>query len=552
MAEGGTDARLRLDPWPAAMAIPVLLARRVRNLRGPKAALFAAALGALAAAAMAPFYLWPVLFLSLSGSVWLIDGTGRSARPVRSAFYRGWAFGFGYFLFGLYWVGYAFLVDVNAHAWLLPFVAILFPGGLALFFGAAFAASRALWRNGVTRAAVFSVCVSASEWLRGHVLTGFPWNLFGYTWGGSEWMIQFASIAGIYCLSLLTIVAMAAPAALVESNGPRLRPAWVPLALPLAIVIGLFVYGVLRLPDDVARSAGTIRVRIVQPNVPQGEKWKDELIGRNWRILLDLTRSAGLDGIDLVVWPEAAPPFILTDQPDALRIIGTILPRGAALLTGSVLRATVVGSKRFHNGMLAIDDNGLVQGRYEKSHLVPFGEYLPFSSVLENLGITKITGGTGGYLAGDGVKSVTLRTLRKTSTFGPLICYEIVFPGEVTEAGNRPNFLVNLTDDSWFGPSTGPYQHLGIARIRAVEEGLPIVRAANTGMSAMIDPYGRILQLLQLGAEGVVDGELPSQLPPTLYARLGDVIYAMVMVALCGLIVGVWTGLSLSWGRSPR
>jgi apolipoprotein N-acyltransferase len=529
---------------PAAVTDHALAVHRfLSTLSGWRAGLAAVALGALSALAMAPFYIFPILILTLTGAVWLIDGAMRQTRPLRAAAFRGWAFGFGYCAAGFYWIGYSFLVTPDAHLWLLPFAAAAFPGGLALFFAAGFCAAASVWRGDWRRVLVFAFAISATEWLRGHILTGLPWNLFGYTWGVSVETMQLASIVGVYGLTLATLVAFAAPAALIQAQGilqPRAHLAWAAVALPVA----LFLFGWIRLPAAPQPAIDGLRLRVVQPNVPQTEKWKPDLALRNWQRLIEPLALNGQAPYTHAVWPEAAPPFILSEHAEAMRMIGLSLPRGATLLTGAVFREAANGDMKFYNGFHAVNDQGQVIATYAKAHLVPFGEYLPFAGLLENLGITKITGGKGGYSSGPGVRSLTIpagfSADGQKTTLGPLICYEIVFSGEVVEPGKRPDWLVNLTDDSWFGPSTGPYQHLGISRMRAVEEGLAVVRAANTGISAIIDPYGRLVATLPLASQGALDGDVPKPLHPTGYATWGNVIYNSAMAA-----IAVW----IVWGR---
>lgn len=526
-----------------AMAWALAVHRYLTSLSGWRAGLATAALGGASALSMAPFYLFPALILTLGGAVWAIDGAMRQRRPLRAALWRGWAFGFGYFAAGFYWVGYSFLVTPDAHLWLLPFAAAAFPGGLALFFAVGFWAGAWFWRADWRRILIFAVAISATEWLRGNILTGFPWNLFGYTWGVSVETMQIASVVGIYGLTLATIMAFAAPAAIVTSKSTfqaRAYLAWAAIALPA----GLFVFGWFRVPQGAHPTLDSLQLRVVQPNVPQTEKWRPELALRNWQRLIEPLALNGQKPYSHAIWPEAAPPFILSEHVEAKRMIGLSLPRGATLLTGSVFRETREGDTQFFNGFHALNDQGEVTATYAKSHLVPFGEYLPFGWLLERLGITKITGGKGGYTSGPGVRTLTIPAgflggAQKT-TLGPLICYEIVFPGYVVEPGKRPDWLVNLTDDSWFGPSTGPYQHLGISRMRAVEEGLGVVRAANTGISAIIDPYGRVVASLPLGTQGVIDAGVPKPLESTGYTAWGNMIYTIAMAALA-----VW----IAWGR---
>ncbi len=500
-----------------------------RSCAGRGRLLVAAGIGALSALAFAPFYLWPLLFITYPMLVWLIDGAMFAARPWRTAALVGWAFGFGFFLVGLHWIGFAFVVDSDQHAWLLPFVAVLFPGGLGLFFALAAGLASLRWR-GWARVVFLAAALSAAEWLRGHILTGFPWNLPGYVWSGTDAMFQVASVVGIYGLSLLTLIAFLAPAAIVDSDGRRSN-ARLALAAPVVILGALFIFGWARLPAAPAAVFADATVRIVQPNVPQTEKWKPEFFERNWRILLDLTREPGLETRTIVVWPEAAPPLALLDDPNALEVISVILPDTTSLLTGTI-RIERGENRRFFNGMAAVSGQGKVLATYDKSHLVPFGEYLPLYDLLTPLGISQITGKGQGYTEGSGLRSLTIPNV---PAFSPLICYELIFPGEVTEPGKRPQWLMQMTDDSWFGPWTGPYQHLGIAKVRAAEEGLAVIRAANTGVSAIIDPYGRIISSLGLDRTGVLDGELPRPLPSTIYSVLGDIIFALLLAGMTGI-----------------
>jgi apolipoprotein N-acyltransferase len=265
----------------------------------------------------------------------------------------------------------------------------------------------------------------------------------------------------------------------------------------------------------------------VQPNVPQTEKWKPEFFQRNWRVLVDLTQQPGLESRTVVVWPEAAPPLALLEAPEALQVMGMVLPDRTTLLSGTI-RIERDEKRRFFNSMAAISGTGQVLATYDKAHLVPFGEYLPLYWLLEPLGVTQITGAGQGYTEGSGIRTLAVPGL---PSFSPLICYELIFPGEVSAPGQRPEWLMTMTDDSWFGPWTGPYQHLGIAKVRAAEEGLAVVRAANTGVSAIIDPYGRITHSLGLDRTGVLDADLPRPLKRTLYSIWGDVIFLLMLLA---------------------
>jgi apolipoprotein N-acyltransferase len=488
-----------------------------------------AALGAVSALAFAPFYLWPLWFITFPALAWTLDGCRSTLRPWRATALTAWAFGFGYFLAGLHWIGFAFLVDAEGHAWQLPFVALLFPGGLAIFFSLAAVAALFARRTGFARVVILACALAVAEWLRGHVLTGLPWNLPGYVWGGSDVMIQSVSVYGIYGLSLVTLIAVLAPAAAVDSEG-RSSAAWWSLIMPVVVISGLLVFGVLRVPDGAAGTMPGVTLRLVQPNVPQAEKWKPELLQRNWKQLVDLTRSEGLEGRSHVIWPEAAPPFLLLTTEGALDVLAQVLPDNATLISGTQ-RFEPGDPPRFFNSLAVVDGWGRVRATYDKSHLVPFGEYLPFFRLLEPLGISQLTGKSGGFTPGDGVRVISVPG---TPGFSPLICYEMICPGEVTGSGVRPDWMVSITDDSWFGPWTGPYQHLGIARVRAVEEGLAVARAANTGVSAVIDPYGRITASLGIDRAGVVDAALPKPLNQTLFSLAGDAIFFLLVLLFLG------------------
>ena len=500
------------------------LAKKVQGLRGGRRLLLALAAGAVSALSFAPLNLWVFWFVAMPVLAWVVDSV-RSGRAF-AAFGVGWAFGFGQFLVGMHWIGYPFVVDTDRHAWMLPFVIPLFPAGLAIFWGLAILFARLTPLAGPGRVLWLAVLLALMEWLRGHVLTGLPWNLPGYVWTGSDLMVQTVAIYGVYGLSLLTLAAALAPAVLVHADGSRLERGRLFALSGAAVVAGLFAFGLWRLPEGPVPVSDTVRLRLVQPNVPQHEKWKPEFTIRNWERLVRLTAEPELPDQAVVIWPEAAPPFMMLSTEGALEAIAALLPDGAVLLTGTQ-RVERGEPNRYFNSMVVIDGHGQVQATYDKSHLVPFGEYLPLFGFLQPLGITQLTGMHGGFSQGEGVR--TLR-VRGVPDFGVLICYEIIFPAAVVQRDARPQWLVNMTDDSWFGPWAGPLQHLDIARVRAVEEGLPVARAANTGISAIIDPYGRITASLGLGQVGVVDAPLPGPIEPTLYAFAGDAIFFLLLI----------------------
>jgi apolipoprotein N-acyltransferase len=522
------------------------IATWVASLTGWRRALFAVALGALSVLAFAPLHLWPVMFLTFGPLVWLLDRCHRDHREftprLKCAALVGFWFGFGYFIAGLYWVAEAFIVEPWRHAWLIPFVMTGLPGGMALFFAAAAVLAMVMWWPGAGRAFALAIAFGLAEYARGHVLTGLPWNLVGYSILGGEAMMQIASLFGVYALSLLAVLLFASPAAVVAPRDSGLAggKGAIVFATSLLLLLGVGTYwGEQRLAH--ADRIGTgIRVRIVQADIDQAAKWRPENSAEIFTDYLNLTKSGrtGLSGISLVVWPETAVPFLLADSPEALAMIGEALPDGTSLLVGSARLVEqrdaqgALTATRIYNSLLVINDKGEVVGGYDKIHLVPFGEYLPFQDFLESLGVMQLTGVRGGFSAGRGPRLLAIPGAPPAS---PLICYEIIFPDDVVEKSARPDWLLNITNDAWFGSSAGPYQHFHQARVRAVEQGLPLVRAANTGISAMVDAYGRILAEIGLGEKGAIDSELPKVGQQTLFAKYGFRIeISVILLAFAG------------------
>lgn len=499
-----------------------------RGLVGWRRLLVAFVAGALSALSFPPFGFFPLILLSFAALVLLLDGAAAAPRRVRDAALTGFAYGFGQFLLGLYWIGYAFTVDAADHAWQIPFVETLLPGGLALFMVLACAVAAKFWRGDSARIFVFAICYATTEWLRGHVLTGFPWNLPAYSWSASLPVMQSASVFGAYGLSLLTILLGASFAELCVK--PRMR-----IILP-AIMLSLFalfwIFGALRLADTIITDVPGVRLRIVQPNIPETEKFGRAYIDRNWRRLILLSIANQGPDPTHIIWPESAPPFLLDRSPAALDDIVFLTGTHHVLLTGAArMTQNPAGDRQFYNSLYIFGHGGALESVYDKFHLVPFGEYLPLESFFHSMGIDKVVNSPGGFSAGAGPRTFAVPG---APMVGPLICYEVIFPGQVVSA-ERPGWLVNVTNDSWFGSGAGPYQHLLIARVRAIEEGLPIARAAGTGISAIIDPLGRVKAELPLNRMGALDGVLPAAIAPTLYARFGDVIFLLMLFGCAGI-----------------
>jgi apolipoprotein N-acyltransferase len=528
-------------------------------LRGWRRAAFSFSLGVVSVAAFAPFHAWPVLFLTFPCLVWLLDGIAAAASDrwtenVWRAAWTGWWFGFGAFLAGLYWIGIAFLVEADKFAWLIPFAITSMPAGLALFYAGACALAMLSWKPGAHRIFTLALAFFWVEWMRGHVLTGFPWNLWGYALAGSDALMQTTALFGIYGLTLLALLIFASPAAIAGPLAIAGRKRFLLPALCLALLGAGWVWGAIRLADPVEAVHAQVRLRIVQGNIPQADKWKPEKREQIFQSLLALSTqppaSSDVPAFTHLIWPETSVPFLfmLNDAiyvPQAREAFARLLPDGASMILGAErAEATkredgqfVIG--RVFNSLFAMNAEAEVGAIYDKNHLVPFGEYVPFEDLLTKLGIKQLTHLNSGFASG-----VQRRTMQvgKAPPFGPLICYEAIFPGDVTSEDDRPGWLLNITNDAWFGTSTGPYQHLHQARVRAVEEGLPLVRVANTGISAIIDGYGQIKASLPLNTAGVIDNPLPvalAQVPFSAYRGFSLIVVALMILLLYRVVIAV-------------
>ena len=477
--------------------------------------------GVAAALAMPPLFWLP---LGVIGIVVFVRQWDTAPTP-RAAFLRALAWGWGHFAVGSYWMAEAFFVPPADFAWAgVP--AVL---GLAVVLGVfpAIAAGAARWLalrwphlgGRYRRLVVLAILWTATEWLRGHVFTGFPWNPLGHVWAFAPALLQPAAVIGVYGLGTLTFVILAAPTA-----------GWRVALGALGVVVVAGGAGLAVMPPSDAGSAGPV-IRIVQPNVAQSEKMVANDRAAQFQKLIELSRRPGFDTLTAVVWPETAVSFVVEPGSAALPALAQAAPPNGYLL-GGMPRGTLDRADGVWNSLLAIDAKGVIQASYDKVHLVPFGEYIPWHKEFP-----PISGaiGRGSFEVGSSFVTLALPGL---PPFSPTICYEAIFPGAVTGPGERPRWLVNVTNDAWFGTSSGPYQHLTSARLRAIEEGLPMVRAANTGVSAVIDAYGRVLASLDMEKQGVIDHALPPSRAATPYTKWGDWIVPALL-----LMLGVCAGL---------
>jgi apolipoprotein N-acyltransferase len=510
----------------------------VAGLSGARRLLAAAAAGATATLSLPPAGLWPALIAGLGVLIWLLDGVvrqrGTLKRRLTSAALVGWSFGFGYFVTSLYWVGFAFLVDAPTFAMFMPLGVAALPAGLALFWAAAAAVAIVLWQpGGPGRAVILAVALAAGEWLRGHLFSGFPWNAPGYAAGALDGLAQGSAFVGLYGMTLLVLLwaGLAAVLATETVNRRTLLAVGIVLATaPLAWAAGHW-----RLATATSATFDDMTLRIVQANIPQADKWRaerrDEIVSAH----LELSTAGGLAGVTHLVWPESAVPMLIDEAPAARDRLVRMLPRHTTLLLGALRREVEGPVPRVYNSLFALSGSGEITARYDKWRLVPFGEYLPLETLLRPMGLRKLVPLPLGFSAGGAPRTVAIEG---TPPFAPLVCYEAIFPRTLIDRDSRPDWMLNVTNDGWFGRTAGPYQHLEQARFRAIEEGLALVRAANTGISAVIDPYGRVLQRLQLGEAGRIDSLLPRPLPPTVYARWGDIPF-LLMLAIGGLLAVV-------------
>ena len=478
-------------------------------------------LGALMTAGHPPVQVPWALFLAVPALALLVQ----AAPTGRAAAWIGWGAGFGYFVTGLHWIGHAFLVDADRFAWLMPLGVMALPAFLGLFWALAFWAARRLHAGGpVTGALMLAALWTVVEFARAHVLTGFPWALPGYVWVDTPAMQAVAWI-GPFGMTLATL-------ALCATIGVALiGRAFVLGVLALAVCAGIWIGGAARVPDQTAYGADAPVLRVVQPNAPQHLKWK---IGHRevfYRRALEATAAppGDLGDPQIMIWPETAVHFVLAAQPDQVALISKAAGQ-ATVLMGALHGERVGTGERWSNSFSSILPDGTLGPRYDKHHLVPFGEYLPMQPVFDTLGLSQFAI-RGGFTRGSGPRTITVPGV---PPYSPLICYEAIFPHKVVGA-QRPAWLVQPTNDAWFGSFAGPQQHYAQARIRAIEQGLPMVRAANTGISAVVDPFGRQIAHMPLHTFGHFDARLPQAIAPTLYATYGNMpAIVLILLVLAG------------------
>ena len=513
---------------------PRLWRSYLMRARGWRAFALLFALGAVSALALAPLFFFPAMIIGLTGLIWLLDGSACSERPMRSGFWRGFVFGWGYFIAGCFWIGLAFWSRGPAYTPFAPLGVIGLATLLAPFWGAAGAVLARWGGRGPERVLVFAIALAVFEWMRGHILSGLPWNLPAHVWPAGGAISQSAAWVGVYGLTLITVYAFAAPAALVGRGviGARLTPSLIAMAGMLVIL----VLGAVRLMSAQVEHQPDITLRIVQTDFTQREKWGEGGLERVRDRYLRLSHAEGYEEVTHLLWPEGALPTLLLEDVASLNALSDSLADGPVLLAGTTRAIDLPdGETRYYNSLVTVSfpDGAARWGRiYDKVWLVPFGEYMPLASAAEAVGIDVLSR-VASFTPGPGPR---LLSVDGAPPFMPLICYEGVFPNYVARAPSRPGWLFNLSNDAWFGDTTGPRQHLNQSLYRAIETGVPLVRSAARGVSGVSDPYGRMIVRISPRREGAYDAPLPQPLAPTVYSRLGDFPF---WTAIAGLIVWI-------------
>ncbi len=501
--------------------------KNIVGMAGWRGALVVYVLGALSALAMPPTHMWWLLFVTVP----LFLLRFGAVTTFAAAFREGWLFGFGYFCVALHWIGFAFLVDAKTYLWMMPFAVGGLAAVMAIYWGLATAAAHALKRYGFVAWLSFPMMLAIAEWLRGHLMTGFPWAVPGLAADGMGAVVQVASVIGMTGLTLTVLLWACSLVPLITDCSWRHRA----IALLLLMTLpACWVWGWQRVNAKPVAFVDGVTLRLVQPDLSQDDKWRSDNSARIFEDLVaqSVAPSTAHGAVTHIIWPESAVPFLLDESEGAKAVLRRSLQAGQVLMTGAIRRAKRDVSADHFTSVLVFNDQVNVIGTYDKWRLVPGGEFLPFAWLLEPLGFQRLVTLPGGFAAGDGAKTVDIPGAGRAAM---MICYEAIFPQGSIDFRTRPSWIINVTNDGWFGVSTGPYQHLAQARLRAIEQGLPLARAANTGISAVFDAYGEVQDMLPLGVRGVVDTRLPVAAELTVYGRFGDYLLLILLLGMCSL-----------------
>lgn len=503
--------------------------------------------GGVAGLSVPPLFIVPALFLAFPIWVWCLDGAERAGglgRLLGPAFTIGFAFGWGYFIVAFHWLGAAFFVDGGLMLVAMPFAIAALAALIALFWGVGSAVAHLFWSHGPWRVVTLATFITMAEWARGHVLTGFPFDLVGYALTPNDEMMQITSVIGIYGLTLVALMLAMTPALIWPADGRSLSRRLLPFFLAIGVLAAQLGYGYNRLAGTIATERTDVALRLVQPLVYEHSDWGNAdpvaLIDR--LIMLSEMQmdpaDQGLADITHVVWPESSLPFFLSTYPEALARVARMLPETTTLLAGAPRQQFLPGGNELagppFNALLAIETNGEVVASYDKSHLVPFGEFLPYGEFFAQLGIKQFVPGAEGWGHGDARRR--LMSLPGMPAFLSLICYEILFSGDLGDTAGA-QFLFNITNDAWFDGSIGPAQHAHHARVRAVEEGLSLVRAANSGLTFVADPLGRVTAQLAPMQMAALDVRPHERLASTVFAQVRH--WPLLIALVAGVLISI-------------
>jgi len=511
---------------------PDKLRNGLMSLRSRHAWIILVMLGLFSGLSAAPFHFFPTLIFGLTGLVWLMDSSFESENPGRSGFWRAFLFAWAYLGIGVFWVAFAFWNRGGAFVFFGPLVAIGGGAFLATFWGVAGAIYAKLKITGPVRILAFAVLILAAEAAKGLPFTQFPWNIPAHVFPAGGAVSQSAAWVGAWGLSFLVLILFASPAALAGRGSEVQRR--LPVLISLLVLAALYAGGTHRLGQaDVTYQPGLV-FRLVNVDVDQQAKWGpggEDLVRSRY---LELTASEGVDDVTHVVWPEGALPLFLIEDSVAIASLTEILTQDQVLLAGTPRRErTEAGNVRYYNSLVAIrfsEDRPHVLGLYDKVLLVPFGEYFPLSNLVSSFGVQSLQELVAGYSPGP--EFITIDTAGAPA-FSPLICYEVVFTGVVPSGAQRPQWILNISNDAWFGPTAGPRQHLNITRYRAIETGLPIIRSASRGFSGVIDSFGRMPVRVDRRFNGVTDVELPEPVSRTFYViTYGSLFWFMYILSI--------------------
>ena len=483
--------------------------------------------GALSVLSLPPYNHFIVFLLGFSAIIYLV----KMSETRKQTFLICWAYGFGYFTFGLYWIANALFIDIAKWWWLVPPTLLGLPFALSFFWGLAGILAHKFKHNDISLAFSISAAFGLSEFLRGYLFTGFPWNLPAYIWINSP-VSQSLSLIGAYGLSLLTFLIGTTAFLILRYKQTKSKPIMYSALFSIAILWGLCACGITRTPNTPS-AASDKKYALIQPNIEQKDKWKPDKQWHNLNALSALTKKAAKDAPDIFIWPETAITFPKDELSVFTPLLEEALTPHQTLISGIIdVSTSDTDGENYFNSLIVLDHKGTIQTQYDKHHLVPFGEYVPFRDILSFGPVAQALSTTGDFSAGSGLK--TLYTM--STSFSPLICYEVIFPGKsVSTSMDRPEFILNLTNDAWYGDTTGPRQHLAMSQARAIETGLPLLRSAGTGISAAIDPYGRIISSIPLNQSGYTSGYLPRPLPSTLYLKYGEKLFGLIWLFFVGI-----------------